>query len=136
MKLLTIFTKKLLHSCLAVFYTAQKMKFSIKDRSSHQRCSIRKVVFKNFAKFAGKTPEACRFIKKETLAQVFSCGFCEISNNTFLQNTSGRLLLQIRSILSIQYTVDSIRSIQYTNTELFKDYSKRSIKDRISIRKN
>ena len=38
--------------------------------------------------------EACNFIKKETLAQVFSCEFCEISRNTFfLQNTSGRLLL-------------------------------------------
>ena len=29
-------------------------------------------------------PEACNFIKKETLAQVFSCEFCEISKNTFL----------------------------------------------------
>ena len=27
---------------------------------------------------------ACNFIKKETLAQVFSCEFCEISKNTFL----------------------------------------------------
>ena len=25
----------------------------------------------------------CNFIKKETLAQVFSCEFCEISKNTF-----------------------------------------------------
>ena len=37
--------------------------------------------------------QACNFIKKETLAQVFSCEFCEISKNTFLQNTSARLLL-------------------------------------------
>ena len=28
-------------------------------------------------------PEACNFIKKETLAQVFSCEFCEISKNNF-----------------------------------------------------
>ena len=27
--------------------------------------------------------EAYNFIKKETLAQVFSCEFCEISKNTF-----------------------------------------------------
>ena len=33
--------------------------------------------------------------KKETLAQVFFCEFCEISRNTFLQNISGRLLLDI-----------------------------------------
>ena len=28
-------------------------------------------------------PEACNFIKKETLAQVLSCEFSEISKNTF-----------------------------------------------------
>ena len=28
-------------------------------------------------------PEAFNFIKKETLAQMFSCEFCEISMNTF-----------------------------------------------------
>ena len=28
-------------------------------------------------------PEACNFPEKETLAQVFSCEFCEISKNTF-----------------------------------------------------
>ena len=27
-------------------------------------------------------------LKKETLAQVFSCEFCEISKNIFLQNAS------------------------------------------------
>ena len=27
--------------------------------------------------------QACNFIEKETLAQVFSCEFCEISKNTF-----------------------------------------------------
>ena len=28
-----------------------------------------------------KKPEVCNFIKKDTLAQVFSCEFCEISQN-------------------------------------------------------
>ena len=28
-------------------------------------------------------PEACNFIKKEILTQVFSCEFCEIFKNTF-----------------------------------------------------
>ena len=28
-------------------------------------------------------PKACNFIKKDTLAQVFSCDFFEISENTF-----------------------------------------------------
>ena len=30
---------------------------------------------------------ACNFIKKETLARVFSCEFCEIFKNTFLYET-------------------------------------------------
>ena len=64
-------------------------------RSSQQRFSARNGVLRNFAKFTGKTPvpESCNFIKKKTLTQVFSCEFCEISMNTFLQNISGRLLL-------------------------------------------
>ena len=28
-------------------------------------------------------PQACDFVKKETLLQVFSCEFCEISKNIF-----------------------------------------------------
>ena len=35
-------------------------------------------------------------LKKECLTQVFPCEFCKIS--TFLQNTSGRLLLNIESV--------------------------------------
>ena len=33
------------------------------------------------------TGGACNFIKKDTLAQVFSCEFCEIFKNTFLHRT-------------------------------------------------
>ena len=36
---------------------------------------------------AQRSPEACNFIKKETLAQVFSCEFCEISKNTLCYRT-------------------------------------------------
>ena len=76
-------------------YTLQN--HGISYRSSHRRCSVKKSVLGNFAKFTGKhlcqslffnkvagqRPEACNFIKKETLAQVFSCEFCEISKNTY-----------------------------------------------------
>ena len=34
-----------------------------------------------------KRCEACNFIKRETLAQVFSCEFCEIYKNTFYYRT-------------------------------------------------
>ena len=63
-----------------------------------------KAVLEIFAKFTGKhlcqspffnkvAKQACNFIKKETLAQVFRFEFYEIFKNTFLQNISGRLLL-------------------------------------------
>ena len=57
---------------------------------------------KKFAKFTGKhlcqspffnkvvglrPAKACNFIKKETLAQLFSCEFCNISKNIFLYRT-------------------------------------------------
>ena len=38
-------------------------------------------------------PEACNFIKKETLAQVFSCEFFEISKSTFFTEHLWWLLL-------------------------------------------
>ena len=58
---------------------------------------MKKGVPRNFANFAGKhlyqsllfnkvaglRSETCNFIKKVTLAQVFSCEFYEISKNTF-----------------------------------------------------
>ena len=63
---------------------------------------VKKGVLRNFA---GKPLCQCLFFKKvtdlrpatllkETLAQVFSCEFCEISKNAFIQNTTGRLLLE------------------------------------------
>ena len=52
---------------------------------------MKKGVLRNVTKFTGKhlcqslffKPQACNFIKKETLAQVFFCEFCDISKNTF-----------------------------------------------------
>ena len=46
-----------------------------------------------FFLFFNKVYKNC--IKKETLIQVLSCEFCEIYPNTFLRNTSGRLLRNI-----------------------------------------
>ena len=40
-----------------------------------------------FNKVAGFRPQDCNFIKKETLAQIFSCEFCEISKDTFSYRT-------------------------------------------------
>ena len=63
------------------------------ERSSHQRCYIRKGVLRNFTKFTGKHLYQSLFfnkvagVKKETLVQVFSCEFCKISKNTFFYRT-------------------------------------------------
>ena len=48
-----------------------------------------KSLFKVFLK-----PQACNFIKKETLAQVFFCEFCEIFKNTFFTE-------HLRTIVSV-----------------------------------
>ena len=53
------------HDC-----TAQKMKFSINDFLSNLWPNPQETL-------------ACNFTKKETLAQVSSCEFCDISKNTF-----------------------------------------------------
>ena len=70
-------------SCIYIYQFRQ-------SRSSQRRCSVRKVVLRNFAKFTGEHlrqsllfNKVAGLIKKETPAQVFSCEFCEISTNTF-----------------------------------------------------
>ena len=66
--------------------------------SSRPEVFCKKGVLRNFTKFTGKhlcqslffnkvADLACNFIKKETLAQVFPCEFCEISKNTFFYRT-------------------------------------------------
>ena len=81
-------------------------------RSSQLLCSVKKGVLRNFPKFlkkhlcqnlffnkvAGQKPAT--FIKKETLAHVFFCEFCEISQNTFPTEHLQWLLLSITYFLS------------------------------------
>ena len=64
----------------------------LKKRSGRVDVFCKKSISKNFRKFTGKhpcwRPEAYKFIKKDTPAQVFSCEFSEIFKNTFfLKNT-------------------------------------------------
>ena len=71
-----------------------------------------KGVLRTFAKFTRKhlcqclffnkvAGLACNFIKKETLAQVFSCEFCEISKNIF----STEHLETTASFLTMKYLI-------------------------------
>ena len=74
--------------------------FSVDNyRNSHQRCSIKICVLKNFAKFTGKHLRQRFFFNKvtglrpatlfkKTLAQVIPCEFCEISKEHLFYRTS------------------------------------------------
>ena len=71
--------------------------FICKCGRSRPEVFCRTGVLKNFTKFTGITPvpeylffirpQAGNFMKKETLAQVFSCEFCEFFKNIFFCRT-------------------------------------------------
>ena len=78
----------------------------VRVRSSHRSCSVKKVLLeisqnsqeKTCARvsFLIKLQASGNFIKKETLARVFSCEFCEIYQTTFLTEHLRWLLLAFR----------------------------------------
>ena len=60
------------------------------SRSSRSEVFCKKSVLRNFAKLTRKhmcQASPCNFIKKETLAMVFSCEFCESFKNNFSYST-------------------------------------------------
>ena len=79
---------------------------SFKDRSTHRRCSVRKSVYRNFAKFTGK--HLCQslffnkivdvrpapFLTKRLRHRCFPVNFAKLLRTHFLQSTFGRLFLQ------------------------------------------
>ena len=80
-------------------------------RSSHQRCSVKKGALKKFANFIGKGLCWSLFLiklqalrlkkKKKTPAQIFSCGICEISKNTFFEEIHCYCLRMLLTILLV-----------------------------------
>ena len=95
------------------------------SRSSHWKYSMKRDVLKNFAKYTGKhlcqslffnnvaglrpVIEAFNFIKKETLALVFYCVFCE--NTPILKNICERMLLD----WSISIPPETISVMKWVN---------------------
>ena len=80
-------------------------------RSRRPELFCKNAVLRNFPKFTEKdlrqslfliklqaSALACNFIKKETLAQVFSCDFCEISKNAFSYRNGGCFYIFVGSI--------------------------------------
>ena len=70
-------------------------------RSSNHRCSMKKVVLRNFAKFTGKHLCQSLFLKKVAILRPFPVNFTKFLRTPFSQNTSGRLLLVYKKIDSI-----------------------------------
>ena len=60
-------------------YSVKKMFLEISQNSQQNTCAR--------VSLSKLQAEACNFIKKETLAQVFSSEFCEVSKNTFSYGT-------------------------------------------------
>ena len=69
-------------------------------RSSHQRCSMKKGVLRNFTKFTGKhlcqtlffsKVAGCNFFKKRFWHKCFPVNFVKFLRKPYLQNTSERL---------------------------------------------
>ena len=75
--------------CSCNFTSLLFYKQPVYKKGSRPDVFCEKGVLRNFAKFKGNhlAGGACNFIKKETLAQVFSCEYCEISKNTFFYRT-------------------------------------------------
>ena len=87
------------------------------NRTSHQRCSIRKAVLENFAKFTGK--HRCQSLSFNKVAGLrsqpatllktrlwhYSCEFCEMFKNTFLENTSDGCFC-IKQLLCYQLLIE------------------------------
>ena len=82
-------------------------------RSSQRRCSIKKV----FLEILQNSQE--NFIKKESLAQVFSCEFCEISKNNFFTEQLRRLLLQVNEKNFFSHTPSCILPSFSQNTSRY-----------------
>ena len=60
----------------------------ISFRDSHPDVFCEKSVLRNFTNFTGEyLCSSLFFNEKQTLAQVFSCEYCEVSENTFLHRT-------------------------------------------------
>ena len=93
---------------LSFFYPTQWVDNCDKSyRSSHQRCSVKKGVLRNFKKFTGKHLSQslifnkvaglrpATLLKKRLWHRCFPVNFVELLKTLFLQNTSGRLLLKL-----------------------------------------
>ena len=77
---------------------------------------IEKKIFQNLVFFQ---PQVCNFIRKENLAQVFFCEFCEISKNTYFVVYFKKIALTVLRILSAQISQKHFFQFFYSRTWSF-----------------
>ena len=99
-------------------------KFVLINRSSRPDVFCKKGVLRNFAKFLGKhlyqslffievAGGACNFTKKDTLAQVFSCEFCETFKSIFSYWTPPVAASEIRNEMRAKEIIFSPVPVSY-----------------------
>ena len=87
------------------------------NRSSHQRCSMKKCVLKNFVKFTGKhlcqrlffnkVAGPAMLLKKGLWHRCSPVNFTKFLRTPFFQSTSGRLLLSLKVWLTVTCIIGS-----------------------------
>ena len=127
-KITNIFSKKNFFFQLSFATNEQRRLCKGSFKSSHRRCSVRKGVLGNFAKFTGKHMCQNLYFNKvaglrQALAQVFSCEFCEISKNTFLTEhvwaTTSFIFSKVAGLHFRTFKV-CLESTYFENTFLYK----------------
>ena len=102
---------QVLKGSILLFQKNKTTRFSKIYRSSHRRCSMKEGVLKNCAKFTGK--HLCQspffnkvaglwrgiLLKKTLWHRCFPVNFAKFIRTPFLQNTTGRLLLNLAYVL-------------------------------------
>ena len=106
-------------------------------RRSRPEVFCKKGVPRNFVKFTGKHlcqsfffNKACNFIKKEILAQMFSCEFYEISRNTFFQRTP---LVATSGRYSVMFSWEEKTNSQSIKSKTVNSLKKRQKRHRLSL---
>ena len=78
-------------------HSVKKVFLDISQNSLGNTCARVSILIK----LQGWDPEAWNFIKKETLAQMFSCEICKISKNAFFSEPLRWLLLRAPNFVSV-----------------------------------
>ena len=95
----------------------------LQTKSSHRRCSVKKGVLRNFTgNVAGLRPGT--LFKKRVWRRCFPMNFAKFLRKSFLQNTSGQLLLKINdSKQRNQAKIRSSRSKMFFKISVLENFA-------------